>query len=145
MMDMRRYYRHAVIVTIAAAALSALIESKRLPVGIIVGGVLAIINIRGLSKGLYNLLSQPHPARRLFMAGTFRLMMLATVITLLAYYRLVDLLGLLAGFAVASMVLIIEGLGAVRREAMQAEDEEMPRCACDTTETSTKEAEDDRA
>lgn len=144
MMDMRRYYRHAVIVTIASAALAALIEPRRLPVGVAVGGVLAIINIRGLSKGLYNLLSQPHPARRLFMAGTFRLMMLATVITLLAYYRLVDLLGLLAGFAVASMVLVIEGLGAVRREAAEVEGEELPRCACDTTETS-KEGENDRA
>lgn len=143
MIEMRRYYRRAVIVTLMVAALSAALESRRLPVGVLVGGALAITNIRGLSKGLTNLMSQPHPARRLFMAGTFRLLMLATVITLLAYYRLVDLLGLLAGFATASMVLVVEGLGAVRREAVDAQDE-LPRCACGGDEQN-KEAEDDRA
>lgn len=143
MIDMKRYYMRAIIITVMAAALAAIIEPRRLPVGVIVGGALAIINIRGLTKGLYNLMSQPHPARRLFLAGSVRLMMLATIIILLAYFRLVDMLGLLAGFAVASMALVLEGLGAVRKEADEAV-EELPRCSCEAADTD-KEGIDDRA
>lgn len=104
----KRLYKKALIVLIPVAALSAFIEPRKLPLSILVGGALGLLNLKGLSRGVENLVGSS-PAR-LVILSIFRLLILAAVIVILVAAKLVNILGLLVGFTIIFVVLLSEGL-----------------------------------
>lgn len=115
-MDLTRLYKNILIAIIPLSLASAAIEPKRLPLGILFGGALGIINLRGLAKGVKGLMELhaggggASPAGRMIFMSFFRLILLAAVIALLAASKLINLIGLLIGFTVVFALLLIEGL-----------------------------------
>ena len=97
-------------VLIPVSALSAFIEPVKLPLGIFLGGVLALLNLRGLSRGVENLLGTHSPAAKLVAMSMFRLLLLGGIIAVLAVTRSVNLIGLLVGFVIVYTLLLVEGL-----------------------------------
>ncbi len=96
--------------------LSAFIEPRKVPLSILAGGVLALLNFRGLSKGIENLLGIHKPAMKLLLLGIFRLLAVSTIIVLLAFFRLVNLPALAAGFTVVVILVVVEGYRAAMTE-----------------------------
>ena len=111
---LKRIYKQAAFLLIPAAAVSALIEPKKLPLSIILGGVFALLNLKGMSWGLGNLLGSYKATSKLVILGIIRLTVLFSVITALAVLRLVSLMGLLIGFTLIFMLLLKEGVAAAR-------------------------------
>jgi hypothetical protein len=109
-MIVKRLYKQTLFILIPVAALSAFIEPKKLPLSILIGGVLALLNLKGLARGLESLLGTYRPTGKLVMLSMVRLFLLFAVIVVLAVYKLVNLLGLMAGFTVVFLLLIKEGL-----------------------------------
>lgn len=109
---MSRYYKSAAFLLILCTAGAAWIDAARYVPGVLAGGILGIVNIRGLSKGVASIVGMhENPSKiKLFFHGIFRLFLLSGVIILLAVTRAVDLLALLAGFTAVTLVLLIEGL-----------------------------------
>ena len=65
----RRFSRSALIVWGIAIAAAALLFSKNIAFGVIVGGALGLLNVRGMARGVTGLdINNPRPAR-LFLAG----------------------------------------------------------------------------
>lgn len=118
----RNLFKKSLIVLVPMSALSAFIEPRKLPISILVGGTLALLNMKGLSRGLEKHLLTQKPVMRLMVLGMLRLGLLASVIILLAAFHLVNLIGLLAGFTVVLTVLLIEGFRLTREEPVQQED-----------------------
>ena len=114
-----KIYKKAAFIILPMAALSALIEPRHLPIGIIMGGVLGIYNFRGLNRGLANLLGTHRPAAKLTLMGIGRLLIVFSMIILLAVTGVVNLVGLLVGFTVVLILLLIEGVKASRQEAQE--------------------------
>ncbi len=110
----RNLFKRAAVVLAALAAGAALVGGWKLPLGIIVGGALALLNFRGLERGLENLLGGTRPTMKLMFLGVFRLLILSAAIVLLAYSRAVDLIGLMAGFSVVVLLVLFEGFRASR-------------------------------
>lgn len=125
---MPRFYVKAAIVVCIMAIAASLRFPRDAVTGVLAGGALSIINLREMHKGLRVMLRMERPsARRLFFSGIFRLLILTSVIILIASMKLVNLLGLLIGFAVVPVLIAMEGLFYARR--MQAlEDREAPLC-----------------
>jgi hypothetical protein len=112
---MENLYKKSLVLLVPLAAGSAFIEPKKLPVGILVGGVLALLNLKGLSRGIAGLLGTYKPTLKLMLLSIFRILLLSIVIIILAATRAVNLLGLAAGFSVVTVLIVMEGLSIARR------------------------------
>jgi hypothetical protein len=123
-LNMPRFYLKAVVVVGIIGFALSLRFPREVVLGVLTGGALSIINLREMHKGLRVVLRMERPsAGRLWFSAILRLIILATVIIVIAALKVVNLLGLLAGFAVVPPLLAIEGLIHARR--MQASEESM--------------------
>lgn len=112
--DLKGFTVRAVALIVVLAGGSAFVGTH-LPVGVAVGGVLAMVNLWGIASGLSDILSSENAARKIIFSSVVRLTILSVIIVALAVLRLVDLVGLLAGFAGVSLLVLAEGLRWARR------------------------------
>ena len=110
----KRTYKLAIIILLPLSILSAFIEWKRLPISILVGGILGLVNLRGISRGVEGLVGTHNPTGKLVFFSLFRLTILAAILTILVIYKLVNIFGVLIGFTVVVIVIIKEGLRAAK-------------------------------
>ncbi len=113
MQMIKRVNRRAVVLIALAAAVSAFFDWKMLPASIIVGGVLALANLRGIHWGVRGIID-PEAARgatgRLIFFSMFRLLILIIIIALLLYLKLVNIFGVLTGLTIVFILIMLEGL-----------------------------------
>lgn len=105
----KRIYRTSALILLPVALGSAFIEWWRLPAGVLTGGVLALINFRGLARGVRGLLGAGQGMGRMIFLSQFRLVMLFIVLGLIVYLKLVNIFGILAGFTIVFGVVLLEG------------------------------------
>ena len=113
----RKIYRSSLIALIPVALASALIEWKKLPVSILTGGILGLVNIKGLAWGVEGLLGSHKANTKMIFFSTSRLFILCLIITMLVYLKLVNIFGILIGFTVIFTMLIIEGLKYAKNDS----------------------------
>jgi ATP synthase I chain len=106
----RKIHRNSLILLFPIAAASAFIEWKKLPVSILIGGILGLLNIRALAWGVQGLLDSHKASAKMLFFSQFRLFILFLVLTMLVYLKLVNIFGILAGFTVVFSMVIIVGL-----------------------------------
>jgi len=114
----RRINRQSLFVVIPLAAISAFIDWKRLPASILIGGALALANLKGLHWGVTGLLNPEEGKEakgKLVFFSMFRLLIVFAVLAILIYLRLVNVIGVLVGLTVVFFLLIKEGLKEARR------------------------------
>jgi len=107
----KRLYKQAVVIAIPLAALSFLIDRK-MPLSILLGAFLALLNLKGLSHGVKNLLSSTKATLKLVILSLLRLTLVFAALVLLALSRMVNLIGLLIGLTIVFGLLLKEGLRA---------------------------------
>ncbi len=100
---------------IPAALAAAFMEWWRLPAGVLAGGLLALINFRGLVRGVRGLLGGGGAMGRMIFLSQFRLVLLFVVLGLIVYLKLVNIFGILAGFTIVFAVVLVEGYRDARR------------------------------
>ncbi len=105
-----RIYKKSFLILLPLALLSALIEWKKLPVSIIIGGALGFANIKGLAWSVRGLMGTGRVSGGMILFSMFRLFLLFVILLLLVYLRLVNIFGILAGFTVIFALLMTEGL-----------------------------------
>ena len=106
----RKIHRNSLILLFPIAAASAFIEWKKLPVSILIGGFLGLLNIRALAWGVQGLLDSHKASAKMLFFSQFRLVMLFLVLAALIYIKLVNIPGVLTGFTVVFCMVIIVGL-----------------------------------
>ena len=106
----QKIHRTSLILLVPLAALSAFIEWKRLPLSILTGGLLGLLNLRALAWGVQGLLGSQKAGAKMLLFSQFRLVMLFLVLAALVYLKLVNIFGVLAGFTVVFSTVIVEGL-----------------------------------
>lgn len=85
-------------------------EPMLLPVSIILGGILGLANIKGLSWGFNGLLNTEKANLKIVFLNLFRLVILFIIIIVLSVLKFINFLGLLIGLTVVFFVLIKESL-----------------------------------
>ncbi len=81
---------------------------------ILVGGILGMANFRGMTVGLDSLLGSFKPTMKLMFLSVFRLIIIMTTMIVLVALKVVDVLGLAAGFTAVLVVIVAEGYRAAR-------------------------------
>ncbi len=111
----KRINRQAVVVLVIAALFSALFDWKRMPLGVLVGGALALANLKGIHWGVRALIN-PETANtakgRLIVFSFFRLMLVFLILAILLYLHLVNVFGVLIGLTIVFVLIMKEGLVA---------------------------------
>lgn len=115
----KRIHRQGTIILICLAALSALYEWKKLPLSILVGGALGLANIRGLAWGLKDFAALARPSGKVIFLSLFRFFMIAFILVVLAFLKLINFLGILIGFTVVFSLVIKEGLRAAKESSLK--------------------------
>jgi len=109
-----RIYKRAVFILVPLALLSAFIEWKKLPFSILIGGILGLINLRGLARGVYSIVGTYRPTAKIVISTILRLGFLAVVLILLFALKVVNVFGILIGFTVVFVLIMTEGLRAAK-------------------------------
>ncbi len=112
----KRVFKRSLLLLIPIALLSAFIEWKKLPASILIGGGLALLNIRGLAWGVEGLLGTHKATVKMVFFSQFRLFMLFLILSVLIYLKLVNVFGILIGFTVVFALLMIEGYRLSRKD-----------------------------
>ncbi len=106
----KRIYKKSLPVLILLALLSSIIEWKKLPISILIGGALGLANIKGLAWGVRGLIGTGKITGKMIIFSMTRLFLLFAILSLLVYLKLVNVFGILIGFTVIFAILMIEGL-----------------------------------
>lgn len=110
----KRTIRLSVIILLPLSILSAFIEWKKLPLSILIGGILGLVNLRGLARGVESLIGTHRPTGKIIFSSLLRLTILACILSILFINKIVNPLGILIGFTVVFASIIKEGLRAVK-------------------------------
>jgi hypothetical protein len=111
---LNKIYKRAVFILVPLALLSAFIEWKKLPFSILIGGILGLINLRGLARGVYSIVGTYRPTAKIVISTILRLGFLAVVLILLFALKVVNVFGILIGFTVVFILIMTEGLRAAK-------------------------------
>ena len=118
----QKIHRHSLILLFPLAAASAFIEWEKLPLSILTGGILGLLNLRALAWGVQGLLGSHRASSKMLFFSQFRIVMLFLVLTTLVYLKLVNIFGILAGFSAVFSMVIIEGLKYAKEDEKKEKD-----------------------
>jgi hypothetical protein len=114
MLLLKRIYKLSLFILIPAALISAIIEWKLLPVSILIGGTLGLANLKGLVRGVEGLVKMQKTSGVLIFSSFVRLMIIGFILSVLIIEKMINIVGVLAGFTIVFTVVLIEGLRAAR-------------------------------
>jgi hypothetical protein len=100
----------SIIILLPSAILSAFLDWKRLPLSIVVGGILGILNLRGLVRGVEGFIGSKGLTFKILFFSMIRLSILFTMILVLLWLKVVNVFGLLFGLTIVFILILIEGL-----------------------------------
>lgn len=113
----KRTYRQSAFILIPAAILSAFIEWKKLPLSILIGGSLSLVNLKGLQWGITGLVGSGEKVTgALVFFSLIRLFIMTGILILLLWLRLINIAGVFAGITIVLVLLLREGLRSAKNE-----------------------------
>lgn len=107
---LKRVIQKSLIIILPAAIISGFFEWKKLPLSIIIGGLLGILNLRGLVRNVEGFTGSKKPIAKIIFLSMTRLLILFTAIFILMWFKIINVLGLLFGFTVIFVLILIEGM-----------------------------------
>lgn len=110
MIQIKRIYKQGIFILLPLAAIAALVEWKKLPISILVGGILGLANLKGLAWGLKDFAISARPSGKVIFLSLVRFFILAFILIILVIEKLVNPVGILIGFTVVFALVIKEGL-----------------------------------
>ncbi|GBD96718.1 MAG TPA: hypothetical protein ENG83_14720 [Nitrospirae bacterium] len=107
---LKRVIKKSIFIVLPATAVAAFfVESQKLPLGILLGWLFGIINLRQLTKNVEGLVGTGKATVKLVFLSMTRLLALFAAIFALIYYKTVNVFGLLAGFTIVFVLILVEG------------------------------------
>jgi len=114
-MLIRRIYKLSFAVLVPLALVSGFLEWKKLPLSVLAGGILGLLNLKALSWGVGGIVGTHKATGAMLFFSMLRLFFLFVVLIILLWLKVVNIIGLLAGFTVVFTVLLIEGMKEAKR------------------------------
>ncbi|MEC4676893.1 MAG: hypothetical protein VST72_08260 [Nitrospirota bacterium] len=104
-----KIYKNSIIVLVLLSIPSAFIDWKTYPSGIMAGGILGLVNLKALSWGIEGIIGSRRATAPMVFFSMFRLFFLLIIVAALVQLKLANILGIIAGFTVVFMMILIEG------------------------------------
>ncbi len=123
-MNLKRIYRQGAFILLCLAVASSFFDWKKLPLSILIGGLLGLANLKGLAWGLRDF-AQSRPTGRVIFWSMVRFFMLGLILFILALLKMINFIGILIGFTVVFILILKEGLRTARDYQATAAGDEM--------------------
>ena len=107
---LKRVAFKTILIVVPCAAISAFYEWKKLPLGIIAGGLFGILNLRGLVRSVEGFINSNMLSTKLILMSFTRLFILFSAIFILLWFKIINVFGLLFGFTVVFVLILVEGM-----------------------------------
>lgn len=113
----RRINNQSAIIIIPLALLSLFftVRDWRFALGIIIGALVAVSNLKGLIWSVTALLGMERSSGKIVFLSIFRLLIVFAILLVLAGLKLINLFGLLIGLTVVFVIILKEGLTAAQK------------------------------
>lgn len=121
----KRIYKQGIFILLPLAAISAFYEWKKLPLSILVGGILGLVNLKGLVWGLKDFTPSSTPSKKVIVLSVLRFFALAFILLVLAILKMINFIGILIGFTVVFILIIKEGLRFARESSEKSTTDEV--------------------
>ncbi len=112
---LRGVIKKSLIIILPVAAASAFVEWKRLPLGIMIGWLFGVVNLRALIKNVEGIVGSKKATSKIIFLSVTRLFMLFTAIFILVWLKIVNVFGMLLGFTVVFVLILFEGMKIGKR------------------------------
>ncbi len=113
----KKVYKLSAFILIPAALLSAFIEWKKLPLSILIGGLLGLANLKGLAWGIQGLVGTGQQVTgALVFFSVIRLFIMTAILILLLWLKLINIAGIFVGLTVVLVLLMAEGIRSAKSE-----------------------------
>ena len=112
-MNLKRIYKQGGIILLCLAVASAYFDWKKLPLSILIGGLLGLANLKGLAWGLRDF-AATRPTGRVIFLSIVRFFVIGLILFILALFNLINFIGILIGFTVVFVLILQEGLRTAR-------------------------------
>lgn len=106
---LKRVFKKSIFVIVPAIVIAFFYESQKLPLGIFMGWLFGMFNLRTLTRNVEGLVGTEKATARIVIMSLFRLAALFAAIIALVYYKIVNIFGLLFGFTVIFILIMVEG------------------------------------
>ncbi len=110
----KRTFRLSAIILLPLSIFSAFMWGRTPAMSILIGGILGLVNLRGLARGVEGLIGSNRPTGKIIFLSLLRLTALTFILGILFYYRAIDVLGILIGFTIVFAAIIKEGLRSAK-------------------------------
>jgi|Deesub1362B_J571_1020462.scaffolds.fasta_scaffold00078_58 hypothetical protein len=108
----KRINRQSLYLLIFIAVLSSFFDWKRAPISVLVGGALALANLKGIHWGVTGLINPESiegAKGKLVFFSLIRLFAVFAVLAVLIYLKLVNIVAVLVGLTVVFLIILKEG------------------------------------
>jgi len=103
-------FKKSIYIIVPAVILTAfIVDPRKFPLGILMGWLFGLLNLRQLSRNIEGLVGTQKMTLKLVFLSMTRLLFLCAAIFALIYYRVVNVFGLLIGFTVVFVLILVEG------------------------------------
>jgi uncharacterized paraquat-inducible protein A len=114
----RKVYKQSALALIPLAIISALLfplEWKRLSLSILIGGILALANLKGLAWGIGGLVGTGEQVSgKLVFFSHIRLFILFVILIILMWLKAINIAGIFVGITTVLIMLLIVGFKAAK-------------------------------
>jgi hypothetical protein len=107
--------KKSLIIIVPAAIATAFLEWEKFPLGILAGAGFGILNLRGLVRSVHGFIGAEGLTFKIIFMSMTRLFLLFAAISILLWLKIVNVFGLLSGFTVVFVLVLLEGLKTAKR------------------------------
>ena len=125
-MNLKRIYKQGGIILLCLAVASAYFDWKKLPLSILIGGLLGLANLKGLAWGLRDF-AATRPTGRVIFLSIVRFFVIGLILFIMALLNLINFIGILIGFTVVFVLILKEGLRTAREYSEKSSDDEVQK------------------
>ncbi len=115
----KKIFKNSALLLAALSALCALFGQGKIAAGLLVGGALALANLKALVWGVNGLMGDQKATGKLVFFSAIRFMIILLVLLVLLKAGLINLLGVIAGMTVVFTSIIVHGLKESRQPDIQ--------------------------
>ncbi len=113
---LKNVMKNSLLVLIPVLIASVFIESRKLPLGIFLGWFFGMVNFKGMTRNVEAMTGIQKAKTQMFIFSTMRLGILFAATFSLAYFKIINIIGLLVGFTIVFIFIMIEALKAAKFE-----------------------------
>ena len=111
-----RVAKKSLSIILLSAGISVFLGWEKAPQGIIAGGLFGILTLRGVVRSVEGFVKSERFTGKIIFFTMSRLLILFLALFILIKYKMINVIGMLFGFTVVFVLILVEGMKEAKKE-----------------------------